>query len=87
MIATTKGEPPTSIGELRRLIVEDSIAKTGDRHPAYKKHEVMIAYLRHKHTNYEELLAQAEWWEYEQVKKACNERAEELLIIIRNSGY
>lgn len=85
-----KGELPKTIKELRRMVTEEyysnkiSIFKEWDNFSA-RNHSVMIAYIRHHHTNYDELIEGLDDnYEYRQIKQACNAKAEELLGKIRS---
>lgn len=88
----TKGNPPATMAELKQGIRENHyrvhLHNPRFRNPSFT-YEALIAYLRHNHTNYDELVAQLapyETYKYDVLKRRCNEKAEEILGIIRASG-
>lgn len=87
-----KGDLPKTIAELRQLALEDHSAHTVSRMAPKKKNfstkgdDYLIAYLRHNHTNYEEALKEAQWYEYPRLKDEATTKARELLAAIRKAG-
>lgn len=90
ILIEVKGELPPTVHELRRLAIEDFYKRHPDelwaKYSARSENQ-LIAYLRHNHTNYEELIKGIDdGYEYSNIKTACNEKAYELLAEIRKSN-
>lgn len=92
VLIETVGNPPVTMAELKQNIREShyrvNLNNPRRKNPSFS-YEALIAHLRHNHTNYDKLIAQLapyETYKYDVLKKRCNEKAEEILGIIRASG-